>query len=341
MSTEVWTIANILDEAATQAWNLDRLTNGIYVAEGCIGLIGNAFVFLVIFTHTAMKKQLTNLLIINQSLIDLISSVVLIFNVIFADRGRPMPGVSGILLCRLWYSGFLLWASMVTSTFNLLAITIGRYCCIVYPILYKNKVTVGTFKKVCCAVWLAGFGSQVLIIVLPTDIDENGRCNVQYYWPSHDVQKAAGIGTILLTFVIPLIIMIFTYGKMIMVLKSRITTVEPEAVQQASHNNEQRLARASRNIFKTLIIVTVCFTICWIPNQIIFFCFNLGYTVNFTAWYFHLSVILVYLNCCCNPLIYVAQYEQFQAGIAKLKNRVFSRDSSTSSASATGHTPIN
>ena len=341
MSTEVWTITDMPDKIAPQSWTPDQVMSGIYVAEGCIGVIGNAFVILVIFTHTAMRKQLTNFLIINQSLIDFTSSVVLICNVLTVDRGQIMTGVSGILLCKLWYSTYLLWSSTVSSTFNLLAIALERYFCIVHPIMYKTTVTISAIKKVCCAVWLVGFGLEVLITLLPAGIDENGRCNTHHFWPSEDVQKGAGVGTIVVCFIIPLMIMIFTYGKMTMVLKSRIKTVDPEMEQQAGHAKDQTMARASKNIFKTLIIVTVCFTICWMPNQIIFLYYNLGYALTFTTWYYHLTIFLVYLNCCCNPIIYAAQYEQFQIGIAKLKSRVIGRINSASSTAATTDTSNN
>ena len=82
------------------------------------------------------------------------------------------------------------------------------------------------------------------------------------------------------------------------------------------------LGQARQNIFKTLVIVTVCFTICWLPNQALYFYFNMGNYLNFSAWYYHGSVILVYCNSCCNPIIYVAQYDQFRLGIKTLKGKV-------------------
>ena len=321
------------------SWTPDDLMSGIYIAEGCIGVIGNMFVILVIFMHTKMRKQLTNFLIINQSTIDGLSSILMIFVAIFADRGRVLKGVSGILLCRLWYSTYPLWAGMVASTFNLLAITLERYACIVHPIMYKNKVSVRTIKVACVGVWLTGYGLQVCITILPAGLDDNDMCNAHYFWPSEIVQKAIGVATIVVCFIIPLLIMIFCYAKMIIVLKSRITNVvvEPETSSQ-TRQKDQTMVRATKNVFKTLIIVTVCFTLCWTPNQILFLNYNLGYKLDFTAWYYHLTVFLVYLNCCCNPLIYVAQYEQFQAGVKKLRQTLFSRVNPSSVTSTSGIT---
>ena len=328
-----------------QSWTPDDIMTGIYLVLGSVGLLGNTFVIVVIFTHTAMKKQLTNLLIINQSLIDATSSLVVILNAILADRGRTLHGVAGILLCRFWYSMYLLWSPLTSSTFNLLAIAIERYLCIVHPIMYKNKVTRKNILTVCVITWSTGFIFEIFISILPAGLDENNRCNVHYFWPNVNVQQGVGVSTIVLCFILPLLAMIYCYGRIAMVLNSRILPTDGggdahEGGSGGGKNKVDQMSRARKNVLKTLIIVTVIVSICWTPNQTIFLYFNLGYHVSFTTWYYHLSIIMVYCNTCCNPFIYIGQYEQFQIGIKRLKNKIYqsksSRGEMTTSTSVTG-----
>ena len=88
--TEAFTAENIFIGTSSFTYKPPSIMRTLGIAIGFIGLMGNAFVIMVIFTHTAIRKQLTNLLIINQSLIDAWTSVILIFSVTFVDTGRPM-----------------------------------------------------------------------------------------------------------------------------------------------------------------------------------------------------------------------------------------------------------
>ena len=304
-----------------------------YITIGCIGLAGNAFVILVIFTHTAMRKQMTNLLIINQSLIDAVASVALVFSAIFPYTGQSMTGVPGVLLCRLWYSTFLLWATMNASTYNLLAIALERYCCIVYPIMYKNNVTVRSVMLVCGSVWATGALVVFFYTILPARIDENLYCI--HYWSSESIQAGFGFFSFVFNFAIPLFVMFICYVKIIMALKSRSIKVSAaeSSSQSSSQEKDDAMARATSNVFKTLVTVSVCFVICWTPGRCLYFIYNLGGYIDFLAWYYHSTVIMGYINCCCNPFVYVAQYEQFQKGVRKLKSTISSHFSDASNSS--------
>jgi H+/Cl- antiporter ClcA len=72
------------------------------------------------------------------------------------------------------------------------------------------------------------------------------------------------------------------------------------------------------NVLKTLITVCICFFACWTLNQVIWFGYQCGAVVDFTSWYYHLSVIMVLLSSIINPFVYASQYKQFQDGIRQL-----------------------
>ena len=136
---------------------------------GLLGICGNGLVCVVIikvhFMHT-----ITNAFIFNQSLIDLLASLLfLLYNVI------PIPpGVTGVLLCSLWVSQYFVWMFFFMSTFNLVALTLERYLAIVFPFRYQ---VLGTRKNVIVTilcVWV--FASLFNLTEMFLYHYENGKC---------------------------------------------------------------------------------------------------------------------------------------------------------------------
>lgn len=58
----------------------DAILKVIYIVIGTIGLLGNAFVVIVICNFRAMLKRVPNLFIVNQSLIDGTASLILLLS---------------------------------------------------------------------------------------------------------------------------------------------------------------------------------------------------------------------------------------------------------------------
>ena len=75
--------------------------------------------------------------------------------------------------------------------------------------------------------------------------------------------------------------------------------------------------KAKRNVIKILAIVTICYFICWLPNKIYISMFMLGKISSF-GHLFQATVIMVFINCCINPIIYIAKYDDFKKGLAML-----------------------
>ena len=106
------------------------VVNSVYLTIGAVGLFGNLFVVIVILSLTNMRRKVTNIFIINQSLIDLATSVVLIVTAGTAWLGTWPLNANSLadqLLCRVWLATDLLWGLMMSSTYSVLALTVERY----------------------------------------------------------------------------------------------------------------------------------------------------------------------------------------------------------------------
>ena len=75
--------------------------------------------------------------------------------------------------------------------------------------------------------------------------------------------------------------------------------------------------KAKRNVIKTLAIVTACYFICWMPNKLYVILYMMGQITTFGHGY-QTTVILMFINICINPIIYIAKYDAFKTGVAML-----------------------
>ena len=103
---------------------------------------------------------------------------------------------------------------------------------------------------------------------------ENGKCKSKAV--AHP--EVYGIAVFIVTYLLPVIIMLVVYIHIMVVLKNGASRIGPApAVAVAPRgggavdNQRESLMRARRNTFKTIVIVFITFTISWMPSQITFF----------------------------------------------------------------------
>ena len=351
---------------------------------GVTGIVGNLLVVIVLVKYQNMFKHVKTTLIINQSLLDGVVSVVLIVST-FLDVKlyKGVEGLSSELYCKLWTSQILLWGLMMSSTHNLMAISIERYLAVVYPMWHRATFSSTKANVVAVFIWMIGV-PFVASFVVPTTILVRGKCLVSYLWPSRAAARAVGCIQIFFNLIMPILVHSFCYARMLQTLRRRMAIVHPEdhatstaprgATREtsmtaaakrstgcvlggrlnASLNTTQsvrslpstsmsafttdfiattRLAsgfpdrrqnfkvaqfeNAKRNIIKTLAIITACYFICWTPNKIYIVMYMLGEISTFNDT-FHATVILVFINCCINPIIFIVKCHPVRRGIQML-----------------------
>ncbi|XP_071806987.1 galanin receptor 2b-like [Asterias amurensis] len=288
------------------------------IAVGVLGVCGNCLVCVVIakvkFMHT-----ITNAFIFNQAVIDFFGSLLILLSSLIAIPDPIPSGVGGVLLCNLWISNYFVWGLFITSTFNLVALTLERYLAIVFPFKYQNLATAKTVTATITCVWVAGFlfHSYGLFIYYL----EDGQCKQKLVANP----QVLGVAVFAVTYFLPVSVMLIVYIHISVVLKKGAGRIgpAPASVSGGRLLDDQResLMRARRNTFKTLLIVFITFTVCWTPNEAIFFLFNLGLNIDFTSTIYIISVAMVAVNGCLNPLIYAIKYKQFRKAVRALFGR--------------------
>ena len=303
--------------------------NQAYIIIGSLGVVGNLLVIVVMMSaFSRLRHSLTNIYIINQSVLDLVVSVILVCSA-DVDSAVPWPGLKGDAYCKIWQSKLFLWGFLVSSTYNLVCLTVERYLQVCHPIWHKTSFNHQQVQLSIVTVWLVGplFNAAYMI---PSSVVIDGQCAIYTRWPSPLSQKLFGLITILIQFLIPLVIMVYCYSYIAVTLHRKIKVdaqsgAPGQAWEQDSRSSSMapsqfgdKWHRGRRNTIRTLTIVAACFVACWSWNQILFLLNHLGHQADFTSNFYHFTVIAVFLNSVVNPVVYAFKYQPFQRAAKSL-----------------------
>ena len=144
----------------------------------------------------------------------------------------------------------------------------------------------------------------------------NGEC-VLFVWPPgfEKVAKAVGFIHFFLSYGIPLILMVFCYGKMIFVLKAKTSLSAGEGTSDADRKRSENMKRTSRNILKKMFTVFIFFCLTWTWSKVYFLLVNFGLSSDWSGFYHVFGNCISLVNSIINPVIYMLQYEQLQEAL--------------------------
>lgn len=310
---------------------------------GMVGVVGNGLVLLVIYKNRKTKKsRLQNAFVVNQTCMDLVSSIFLA--VTFAYKMGPrinMYGSSGLTLCISLEGEGLLWVFLSASAFSLMSLTFERYIKIVFPIRHHTSFT-NTKKAVLLAMtWVVPILWLMAFILAATQV-EGGECYYQGFWPSAGLAQFYGWTYIMMFYFIPLLFFIYSYGHMLWTLHKRNSQVG-ELGNQANSQNSGNVSRAQVNIMKTMLLVSICFAVLWAPAQLYYFAYIIGvYKGDYLSTAYYVFNIICFINSIINPFIYAMKIEEFREMVLeifgiKLKSS-HAPTKSIGNSSATGNT---
>ena len=136
------------------------------------------------------------------------------------------------------------------------------------------------------------------------------QCLLYSFWPSPLFNNSWGVFLFIITFLIPLIILVYCYGRILWILTRRIGS---NLNNSCTYADKFQVART--NTIKTLLIVALCFIICWVNNEVYYLMYNLGYAADWNSMYYQFTVVMVFLNCTINPFIYIIKYKDYQTAL--------------------------
>ncbi|XP_077994377.1 galanin receptor 2b-like [Glandiceps talaboti] len=291
----------------------DILFNVAIGVVGSLGILGNGIVCLV-FLRVRTLRTTTNMFILNQSMIDFTSSLVFVWSYL-GPTLDPVPlNTGGTLFCKLWLSLYPLWSLFDSSSLNLTAITLERYFAIVYPVLHHNQFKMTWVRIVMVTIWCVGFFIEGFWPYV--HYNDNGICTNSF--EDEHFERFVGVVVFVVEYAFPMTIFVYCYLKIFLVLRTRVREHNSNTF---SSNQGGTYTKASRNVTKTLCVVVITYFLCWtVPSIAYFQNWVFGGPLNWNGPFYKFTVVSVFCNVCCNPLIYALMWDHFRKALKKTFN---------------------
>lgn len=281
---------------------------------GIVGILGNLLVMLVLFRRRSLSRT-TDTLIGALAFADFVTSILII--PIPVAEVVPSTWV-GELYCRILYTSFFMWLFVSVSIFTLTTISIERFFAVVFPIKFNRILRKRHVVFAILLIWLTAIVADSFI-PLAISVDPSTQSCI-YSYSSQLASEVAGVTSFLLHFLFPSLIMLGTQAATAYALYQQALLFGKNGDGSSRSTSSYRLLKAKNRVIKLLLIVIIVFIICWGPNSIGYFLFNVG-VIDYTYLYGDLNrilTVLAFCNSCANPFIYTIQYPQFRVAIKEL-----------------------
>ena len=122
---------------------------------------------------------------------------------------------------------------------------------------------------------------------------------------------------ICIQFICPVIILIYCYGRIAWTLTRRIDSNlgTDTSTSEVENKTSNKFLKARNNTIKTVLLVGICFILCWVNDEVYLPMYFLGYDVDWNGWYYRFCISMVYLNCTINPFVYLIKYQDYQRAL--------------------------
>ena len=256
-------------------------------------LAGNALVLAAFYSYKRIRRGVTNCFIVSLAVADILVALLtepFWMSVELTGWMNLPEGIDATKLQASWY--FLDITCAICSIVNLMFISIDRYFAIKSPLSHHTKMTPETAKVIIPILWAYAAMTASL--------------SVFFVW------KWSVFLTFIIGFLIPLIVVIFSYVGILIVISSK---------QRLSNRGGKRLAKEFKTA-KSLGVVTGAFIICWLPFFIASLLFT--YCISCTSFITKTPAIissvkwLHYSNSCLNPIIYAFLNPTFKVAFRNL-----------------------
>ncbi|XP_047457293.1 trace amine-associated receptor 13c-like [Mugil cephalus] len=256
-------------------------------------------------SHFRRLHTPTNILLLSLAVSDFLVGLLLMPGEIIRNTACWFLGDH---LCALYnYMSFIVTSASVG---NMVLISVDRYAAICVPMHYSSRVTERRVKFCVCLCWLCSVFFSSFIV--KDDLNQPGLNNSCYGECVIVVSYISGIVDLVLSFVIPVTVIIVLYMRVFVVavsqaraMRSHVTAITLQvSLTLTTRKSELKAAR-------TLGVLIVVFLICFCP----YYCVALADENSLNSSSAALVLYLFYFNSCLNPLIYALFYPWFRKAI--------------------------
>ncbi|XP_061088406.1 D(5)-like dopamine receptor [Conger conger] len=308
-------------EADSTGLSIRALTGCVLFLLIVSTLLGNTLVCAAVIKFRHLRSKVTNFFVISLAVSDLFVAVLVM-------PWKAVSEVAGYWLfgrfCETWIAFDIMCST--ASILNLCIISVDRYWAIASPFRYERKMT----QRVAFIMIGVAWTLSILISFIPVQL--NWHKAEEDYTDANDsnhtedcnasLNSTYAISSSLISFYIPVVIMIGTYTRIYRIAQTqirRISSLERAVEQAQSHQhpsdcaNENSLKttfKKETKVLKTLSIIMGVFVFCWLPffvlNCMVPFCDigEVGDPPCVSDSTFNIFVWFGWANSSLNPVIY-------------------------------------
>ena len=272
-----------------------------------IDLVGNSLVCLIILQRKRFRfrRSTVDFLFLNLALADMTVAVFAIPRYVLNHVFVHPLGSVGDFLCRFVTGGNLMWTGGAASVFTLVTIAFERRHAS-RPYQFRQKVSKAKLRVLVLSSWIfACLLNLPLFFIMSYDGGSNFCIE---NWPDPLLPKLYGIIWFSVVGALPIFFMAAMYSKVVYHLWVK---------RSIALRLNRRAILIPRKATKMVITLTVIYSICWLPNLVLYIlAFNISDTVYGSPLY-RWSVVLTCLNSTVNPFVYTLQSRRFRVAVKR------------------------
>ncbi|XP_075056047.1 G-protein coupled receptor 183 [Mixophyes fleayi] len=290
------------------------------------GLLGNMLALFVIHKN---RRKLNSTTLYSRNLVvsDICFAIVSPTRIVYYAMG--FDWTLGEALCRI--TSLFLYINTYAGVNFMTCLSIDRFFAVVHPHRYNKIRRVKFAKIICIFVWLfVFFQTFPLLLQEMSHKEPDGKITCMEYPNFEKIPHLPYmlLGACFIGFFIPLGIILYCYSQISIKL---CLTAKTNPLSEKTGTNKKAT--------NTIILVIVVFFICFTPHHIALtqhmvkkLIYDPGcHEMQLFQIVLHITVCLMNLNCCLDPLIYFCACKGYKRQIMK----ILRRQASISSSSAT------
>ena len=221
------------------------------------------------------------------------------------------------IICHLFLTKSANAICTYVSTYNMTVLSVERYFAILDPLKYDIVRVKKRLPYVFVGEWLCM--CLIFSYVPGNTTTKSDRCHVSskmldtLLWDMYSPYEFT------IAFAVPLVITLFCYGRMLMCLRQSAQWTNGKS----TISNQDKLRLAQMNIFKTCLIVTVVFILCWCSTETAIILYMAEYYENLASVHFTIGTLLILVNSCLNPYIYAIRYRDFKLELKRFMPKIY------------------
>ena len=286
------------------------------IAVVMIGVVGTAANALILYALVVSKQHKKHLLIVHQNSLDLFTSFFMIVTYTTKLCNIKLNGSVGYWLCTILLSECLTWWGTIASAVNLAIITVERYLKVVHPAWSKKKLHNWMIYSAMATAWIISFINNIAVL-FPAAVVIDGICYVTMISENETARMFYFIWNFLSFYVIVLLIFVFCYWRIVLVIRRQARVMANHAHSESSAAQNQ-LNHIQSNVTKTMILVSACYAIAWLPSYIEFLIVTLNPHARSSDIVFYATILWAYLYMCINPFIYATKLDPVRQILLRL-----------------------